>query len=327
MKTHNRNLPFIKENWSGNPITKSSRYRNIEFPFLPKMKDVIKWQTDPKPFNAEKKANPVDIIVNTKGEFLNTKKDGICWLGHATFLIRIGGQVLLTDPVFESPSFLMKRFSALPFLPSDIGKIDYLLLSHDHRDHIDIGSLKTISIQNPNIKTLTGLGIENTIRSALPKAQIQEAGWYQEYRSDDLSVYYLPSRHWGRRFLTDTNTRLWGAFIIRSKDKTIYFGGDSGYGSHFEEVKTLFGQIDVAILGIGAYMPEWFMGPSHTSPKDALQAAQDLGCKKLIPMHHSTFDLADEPMYMPQKELMQLYQNNKFNFEILNPLVGDMQYL
>jgi L-ascorbate metabolism protein UlaG (beta-lactamase superfamily) len=113
----------------------------------------------------------------------------------------------------------------------------------------------------------------------------------------------MPARHWSRRAITDTNKHLWGSFLIEANGKRIFFSGDTGYGSHLKEIGELFGNIDVCIIGVGAYKPEWFMGSNHISPTDAIKAVDEMEAKMLIPMHFGTFDLSNEPIGEPQKVL------------------------
>lgn len=145
--------------------------------------------------------------------------------------------------------------------------------------------------------------------------KIQEAGWYQQYKldNDKLEIFFLPARHSSRRSLNDVNKTLWGAFVIKSKDSPIYYGGDSGYGSHYKEVGELFTNIDVALLGIGAYSPRWFMSPNHQDPGQAVQAFNETKAKTVIPFHYGTFDMADEPFSETEKILNDLVAENKIN--------------
>lgn len=113
--------------------------------------------------------------------------------------------------------------------------------------------------------------------------------------------------------MNDVNKTLWGAFVIKSNDKTIYYGGDSGYGNHFAEAGKLFPNIDVALIGVGAYSPRWFMSPNHQDPQSAVQAFNDTKAKMMIPFHYSTFDMADEPLSEPEKILNDLVAENKVN--------------
>ena len=138
-----------------------------------------------------------------------------------------------------------------------------------------------------------------------PTNKMQMAGWYQQFQtnSDDLKIYFLPIRHWSRRGLFDTNKRLWGGYVIQSAGKTVYFGGDSGYGSQYKQASELFPKIDYFLIGIGAYEPRWFMESNHNNPADAVQAFADAKAETLIPMHYGTFDLSDEPPSQPLKLL------------------------
>jgi L-ascorbate metabolism protein UlaG (beta-lactamase superfamily) len=156
----------------------------------------------------------------------------------------------------------------------------------------------------------------------LPKASGQTAGWYQQYITEGFELYFLPARHWAKRGLNDTNRRLWGSFLLKINGKTIYFGGDSGYGSHYKDIAKLFPEIDYAILGIGAYEPEWFMQDNHSSPEKAYQAFKDLKARYFIPMHYGTFDLSDEPIGKPQRELEKIKELQQDNSVII-PILGE----
>jgi L-ascorbate metabolism protein UlaG (beta-lactamase superfamily) len=122
--------------------------------------------------------------------------------------------------------------------------------------------------------------------------------------------------------LTDTNKRLWGGFMIESAAKTLYFAGDSGYGPHFKEIALAFPKIDIAMMGIGAFKPEWFMGSSHTSPAGAYQAFKDVAAKTLLPMHYGTFDLADEPIGEPHRLISDIQRKTNDDIRLLN--VGEV---
>jgi L-ascorbate metabolism protein UlaG (beta-lactamase superfamily) len=225
------------------------------------------------------------------------------WLGHASFFIRLAGINLLIDPVFFQVP-LTKRYTPPPLDLEELPPLDYLLISHDHQDHCQQSSIRAIMARNCGLTILTGLNMDTLLRPWADTARIQTAGWYQQYRTPpQLGIYYLPSRHWGRRSIADTNTRLWGAFVFQTKERTLYFGGDSGYGSHFCTARELFPAIDIAIVGVGAYKPEWFMHPNHISPQDAVKAFHDLGARTFIPMHYGTFDLSDEPAGEPLRIL------------------------
>lgn len=293
-------LPF---EWIGTPVDHKGRFVNHEFPFVESFSELIKWQTSRNPQKKEKKNDPWKLDVMHDGDFLNTTADCIVWLGHASFFIRISGVSMLIDPVFFNLS-VIKRKSPLPVPAASFRNINYFLISHDHRDHCDQKSIHLLAQNNPEATWLTGLNLTPILRNLTQSTKIQEACWYQQFDIDTkIKITYVPSRHWGRRFLKDTNLRLWGGFVMQCNEKTIYFAGDSGYGSHFADIAKVFPGIDYCMIGIGAYKPEFFMGQSHTSPRDAVKAFKDCHAQSMIPMHYGTFDLADEPIGDPLRVL------------------------
>ncbi len=301
----NESLQTIKTGWEGTPVDQKGRFINDEFPFLPKTIGLLQWQLSQNRFKQEKEADTARLEVKDPSAFLNSEADGIIWLGHASFLIRLNGKSILLDPIFGKPP-VVTRFVAVPSPLGKIRRVDYVLLSHDHRDHTDESTLREIAQKFPNAMFLAGLGSEDILNEWKTQTNpVRTAGWFQRFDlGGDLEVFFVPVRHWSRRGLFDTNRRLWGGFVIRSGSTTIYFGGDSGYGRHYQQVGELFPDIDYFLIGIGGYEPRWFMEPVHNSPGDALKAFIDSGAKMLVPMHYGTFDLSDEPPGMPLRLLM-----------------------
>jgi L-ascorbate metabolism protein UlaG (beta-lactamase superfamily) len=155
------------------------------------------------------------------------------------------------------------------------------------------------------------------------KNTIIEAGWFQNYpKAHAVQITYLPAKHWNRRGLSDLNEMLWGSFMLTHQNQSLYFGADSGMGQHFEIITDLFPNIDYALLGIGAYQPEWFMATAHTSPIEAYEAFQILKAQHMIPMHYGTFDLSDEPIFYPKTELLKLKTEQNIH-SILFPNIGE----
>ena len=301
---NNENLPIAKAGWRGTPVDQKGRFVNVEFPFLPSTVELLKWQLGTKPQKQEKQNDSTRLAVKDPTEFLASGKDGILWLGHAAFFIRLNGVNILLDPVFGKPSFinpLVEPPSPIDKLP----KIDYILVSHDHRDHCDEETIKQLSQKFPNAKILAGLGMEDLLNEwKTASNELQTAGWHQQFSTgEQVKIFFLPVRHWSRRGLFDTNKRLWGGFVIQGADKTIYFSGDSGYGSHYAELAEQFPKIDYFIIGIGAYKPIWFMKANHNSPQEAFQGFVDSKAERLIPMHFGRFDLSDEPASEPLRLL------------------------
>lgn len=302
----NEELSVIKDGWLGNPIDQRGRFINDEFPFLPKTLGLLQWQVSPNKFKNEKLNDLKRLEVKDPAGFLSGNEDGILWLGHASFFIRLNGVSILTDPIFGTPP-LVKRYVEVPSPIDDIHSVDYILLSHDHRDHMDENTLRQIAQKFPNAVFLAGLHSEDVLNEwKTPTNGVKTAGWFQTYNTDGpVKFHFVPVRHWSRRGLFDTNKRLWGGYVIQSEKATIYFGGDSGYGRHYREVGELFPNIDYFLIGIGAYEPRWFMGAVHNNPSDAFRAFRDSGAKTLVPMHYGTFDLSDEPPGAPLRTLFE----------------------
>lgn len=304
--TKNENLKTIKDDWQGTPLDRKGRFVNFEFPFLSSKIELLKWQLGTNKFSDEKKNDSERLEVLDPTDFLNGNEDGILWLGHASIYIRLSGKTILIDPVFGEPSFI-KRFVPVPNPLEKIKQIDYVLVTHDHRDHCDETTLREIAKKFPNAKFLGGLRMDELFDEWTNDLnEVKNAGWYQQFDlTSDLKIIFVPVRHWSQRGLFDMNHRLWGGFVIESGDTKIYHGGDSGYGSHYKELAETFGEIDYFIVGIGAYEPRWFMKPNHNNPSDVVKAFQDAKAKTLVPMHYGTFDLSDEPPSQPLRFLKE----------------------
>jgi L-ascorbate metabolism protein UlaG (beta-lactamase superfamily) len=319
--THNPALPFIKANWNGNLLNEKQQYINLDGPSERGFAELFKWQFEKNQLKPLKKKQQPNVDILQTKFITQNRENGFVWLGHASYLFTLEGKHFLTDPVLYNVGPL-KRFTPLPCDVAELKQIDYILLSHNHRDHADKKSMQHLCTLNPKAVILTGLNIAPLLRSWKITNPIVEAGWYQQYQLEtDVQVTYLPAKHWNRRGLTDMNNMLWGSFMLQSPTQTIYFGADSGLGMHFEEIGQLFPSIDYAMLGIGAYKPEWFMHTAHTSPADALIALQQLNAKQLVPMHFATFDLSDEPLFYPKQELLQLQEQQNID-AVLHLAIG-----
>ncbi|WP_255502113.1 MBL fold metallo-hydrolase [Algoriphagus sp. AK58] len=320
--TFNPKLPYEKRpsDWKGTPVRSDGTFQNLHYPFQSSLYSVLKWKLKENPQAEEKKKDTRRLEVEQVSDFNASGKDQLIWLGHASYLIKVAGVTILTDPVWLD-NWVLKRFSSLPFDPEQIRDIDYILISHDHRDHCDEATLKLLGQLVPRAKVLTGLKMQSLLKPWLPKNSIQEAGWFQSYDlKDSLRITYVPTRHWSRRGLADTNQRLWGGFFIESTDRSFYFMGDSGYGPHFKMIAETLGSPDLAMMGVGAFKPEWFMHPVHVSPMDAAKAFREMGAKSFVPMHFGTFDLSDELLLEPLDWLKA--NPEEVNHSLVVPTIG-----
>lgn len=321
----NPKLKTIRTDWQGNPY-KDKQFQYLDNPFYPSFKNLFKWQMQGNPQKAEKKADKWRPLIHQEQAYLQKKNDFIVWLGHATFLIQLNGIRMITDPVLYNLPFL-PRFVKLPFDISALKDIDYILLSHDHRDHCDKKSIRQLLNYNQPKKILAAMRLNNVISNWVGETPIEEAAWYQVFETEGVEITYMPTRHWSRRALHDFNRVLWGAFMIKANGKTIYFGSDSGYGAHYTETASYFQNIDVAILGIGAYKPAMMMQEIHKSPSEAMQAFRDLKAGKMIPMHYGTYDLSDEPISEPYHQVKSCFEQEGIADQLLRLDVNQPYFL
>ncbi|CAM4033889.1 MBL fold metallo-hydrolase [Cohnella lubricantis] len=235
-----------------------------------------------------------DCIPNVRPDlpFLlqNRIEPSITWIGHSTFLIQMAGLNMVTDPVWARRMAMQKRLAPPGIAMSDMPPIDLVLVSHSHYDHLHVTSLRRL---RGTKRLLVPAGLR---KKMLLKGfrQVAEMNWWESVTHHGVKFTFVPAQHWARRNPWDTNNSHWGGWIIESPNgPTVYFAGDSGYCRAFEEIGRRFA-IDIALLPIGAYDPEWFMSEEHMNPEEALQAFRDVGAKYFVPMHYGSFKLADD---------------------------------
>ncbi|MGI4738319.1 MAG: MBL fold metallo-hydrolase [Janthinobacterium lividum] len=321
----NEALPSLRPGYPGNKLI-GAEFCNGESLFEPDMGTVLRWQLTANPQKAEKKSDTWAPTVVPCAEAFFSTEDMLVWLGHSSFLLRVQGVSLLFDPVLFSSLGLRHRH-ALPCRPEDVRNIDYLLLSHGHRDHLDEKSIQVVAAQNPQLRVLSSLGMAGLLRGMAPGLPVQEAGWWQRYDlgpAAPFEIYYLPASHWHRRGLFDLNKVLWGSFLIKTEDRLLYFAGDTSYGDHFEQIEQTFGPLDIVLMPIGAYKPAFMMSQSHVNPHEAAKAANVLRAGHVVPMHYGTFDLSDEPASEPLRVLTEVAAGGMLRGMLHAPAVGEV---
>ena len=260
-------------------------------------------------FNKEKKkldmTVPKEHVINKQEVLNNLEKfkndDYIAWIGHATYLIKLGNTTLITDPVFSKNAgpliFGPKRFTEPALNLNEIPKTDVFLLTHNHYDHQDMSTIRRFPFKDAKVLVPLKLG-----KYFKKYKDVNEMDWYEEIKiNDHLKVTFLPAVHWSKRTLTDTNKTLWGNFLIQYKNMKILFACDTGYGNIYKEIGEKYGPIDITMINIGAYdfRPMFDKSIYHTTPEEALNVAQDLKSKKVLGMHWGTFVLSLEPIMEP----------------------------
>ena len=265
---------------------------------------------------------PKDHIVDKEIVLSDLKKyeneDYIAWVGHATYLIKLGNTTIITDPVFSKNAgpliFGPDRFTEPALNLDEIPKTDLFLLTHNHYDHLDKSTIRKFPFKDT--KVLLPLKLGKYFNSNFK--DVNEMDWYDEIRiNDDLKVTFLPAVHWSKRSLTDTNKTLWGNFLIEYKGKKILFACDTGYGDIYKDLGKKYGPIDITMINIGAYdfKPMFDKSIYHTTPEEALKVAQDLRSKKVIGMHWGTFVLSLEPIMEPPKRFKDNAEEFSFKKE------------
>ena len=316
---YNPDLQFIREDVPGNLCIDGQFVFGQEKDKLP-FERLARWMMSPNPQRREKRKDTFLPTVISNKTFMSDARDKIVWLGHSSFYLQINGIRLLTDPVYYNLAPVrLPRKHKMPCSVADLVSIDYILLSHGHRDHLDLPSLRKILQYNPTIGVLCPLGFRKMLERA-GFINIQEAAWWQRYNTPGLQIDFLPAKHWNRRHLFDYNTTLWGSFSIHDQTQRIYFAGDTGYDIHFKQIQDYYPQFDTCLMPVGAYKPHYIMEWAHTSPEDAVKGFHELNGKTFIPMHYGTFDLSDEPAGEPVRILKKMEHSEKLNgsLKILN---------
>lgn len=219
----------------------------------------------------------------------------LAWLGHASFLLRLGGCTVAIDPVLSQRILGAGRRFTPPGLDR-LPPLDLLLISHNHYDHLDAPTMRTLPRDTP-VMVPARLGRWFRRRGFL---SVTELDWWESVRCGALEVAFVPAHHWSRRGIFDHCATLWGGWVLTVPGGLrVYHAGDSAHGPFFAEVGSRYPGIDAAMLPIGAYAPRWFMRNMHMDPEEAVQAFQDLGARIMVPMHWGTFWLSREPALEP----------------------------
>ena len=277
---------------------------NPEAPAGRSFRDLLRWhrtaQRRPWPQWVENRARPALPARLEAGQLALT------FINHITFLIQLGGLNILTDPVYSARVSPFRRIGPrrvrAPGLPFEhLPRIDLVLVSHNHYDHLDIHTLRQLkAVHDPLF--VTGLGNRAFLRQ-LGLRRIEELDWWQSLGLRRATVTMTPAQHWSGRSGGNRNRTLWGGFHVRGADGTFLFAGDTGYWRHFRDIRRRLGIVDLALLPIGAYEPRWFMAPQHMNPEEAVRAHLDLEARVSVGTHFGCFQLTDEGIDDPVIEL------------------------
>ncbi len=250
-------------------------------------------------------AADIPVTAATALPVVGPRQTGVTWIGHASYVLQIGGLTVLTDPVW-SPKIpgVPSRLTPVGLPWEALPKVDAVVISHNHYDHLDAPTIRRLPRDTP-IFAPAALGGWFTRRGF---TEVTELDWWESVPLDGVDFEFVPAHHWSRRSLTDSCRTLWGGWVISAADHKVYFAGDTGYGHRFGEIASRHPDIDLALLPVGAYEPQWFMKPVHMNPAEAVQACRDLGSPRMATMHWGTFVLSREPLLDPMRESIKAWR-------------------
>ena len=290
-------------------------------------KDAKAWPNTQKgmfsQLNPPKDKNPQNLLPTVKFEKENLKVGSFAWLGHSTLLMNVDGTKIIIDPVFykASPIFIGgKPFKFKhPTTIKDLPKLDVVLISHDHYDHLDTKAIKEM---DPLVKQyLVPLGIKaHLLKWGVEDHKIREFDWYESAQLGSVDFIFTPTRHFSGRGLFNRFSTLWGSWVIKGRTQNIYASGDSGYTEEFAAIGKKYGPFDIVFLESGAYNSDW--SQIHMFPEQSVQAGIDLQAEVLFPIHWGKFDLSLHYWKEPIERFTQFAQQKQKN--VATPMIGEV---
>ena len=247
------------------------------------------------------------------------------WFGHASVFLEVDGVRVMTDPVFSdyaSPfaGIGPKRFHPPPLALAALPKIDAVVISHDHYDHLDVQTVKHLAQAGTRFFVPLGIGA-HLERWGVPAAQFTELDWWQSADINGVKLTSTPARHYSSRGLRDGNATLWTSWSIAGPSHKVYFSGDTGFGDHFREIGERLGPFDLSLLKIGSYGPGQGWRDIHMDPEEAVNAHVAVKARRMLPVHWATFNLAFHAWDEPIKRAVAA--GGKQGIELVTPRLGE----
>lgn len=275
-----------------------------------RLSDVLRWQRHRRP--ARWPVHHPSPHADVPPHRVDGGRARFSFIGHASWLIQVGGLNILADPVWSERASPFSKLGPKRVNPPGIAfealpPIDVVLVSHGHYDHLDLPTLSNLHARFAP-RVITPLGNDLTMVAHDKAIRAEAYDWDDQVElSGDVAVTLVPTRHWSARGLFDRNRALWASFVLHTPAGLIYVVGDSGYGDgrHFRRVRERLGEPAMALLPIGAYEPRWFMRDLHMNPEDAVKALADCGAARALAHHHRTFQLTDEAIDAPFEALQE----------------------
>lgn len=293
---------------------------NFDKPFS----EFLRWQADriknklpPDPKTPTPTVKPDLAFIHANARAGAAMVPAVTWIGHGSALVQASGLNVLTDPIFSERAFPVqfagpKRMQPPGVLLADLPRIDVVVISHNHYDHLDRNSVFALSQQTGGSPLfIVPLGLKAWMEG-IGITQVRELDWWQSAMVGKVEFVLTPVQHWSARSLGDRRETLWGGWAVFSPDFHWYYSGDTGYSRDFADTRARFadrqsaeksGGFDLALIAIGAYEPRWFMKEQHLNPAESVQVHRDVGAKRSVAVHWGTFNLTDEPLDQPPQDL------------------------
>ena len=290
--------------------------------------DFILWKTGFYNDVQRRATMPADFCFPNNFSNFDETLPSCVWIGHSSFLIQIAGLAILTDPVWDTycspiPFKSLKRNHEPPIALSDLPPIDFVLISHNHYDHLDAKTVKHIHSFHPDVEWIIPLGLSPWFKKRSITA-VYELNRWKTYSSKSCKITAVPAQHFSGRGLFDRNKTFWNGYVFEyggAEGKRFYFAGDTGYNPvEFKEIGSQWSYMDLSLLPIGTYIPQKFMQPVHCSPWEAIEIHKEIRSNLSIGMHWKTFCLSDEPLHMPPYDLYLSMKEKKVSFETFFPI-------
>jgi N-acyl-phosphatidylethanolamine-hydrolysing phospholipase D len=229
----------------------------------------------------------------------------VTWIGHATLLVQMDHVTFLTDPIWSDTASPLsfagpRRFVAPGLALEDLPPIDFVVVSHNHYDHLDLATLRALARRDPATRFLVPLGNAALLRGEGIE-RVEELDWGDRAQHAGVTIHCLPAQHWSKRGLGDDQQALWSSWAVTGAQRRFYFAGDTGTFDGFGRIGAALGPFDLAAVPIGAYEPAAMMRETHLDPEQAVRAAVDVRAQRALAMHFGTFDLSDEPLSEPPR--------------------------
>ena len=279
---------------------------------LPSLGDVAKWRWQARQLAPDQHANyqPTTIKPDVAALVERRSNPSLTWLGHATFLLQMGGLNILTDPHLTERASPLTWMGPARHVPpalslNELPHIDLVVVSHNHYDHLDRQTVLHLNAQAggpPRFFVPLALAAWFNAQGI---TQVTELDWWESRTTQNIDVHFVPAQHWSTRTRLDRNKSLWGGWLLEHAGFKFYFTGDTGYSQDFNDIGARFAPIDLAAIPIGAYEPRWFMHTQHVNPEEAVRIHQDVGARYSVGMHWGTFVLTDEPLDEPPRALQR----------------------